>query len=413
MKHIYIVDERSIASLYGVGTYINHVVTSLQGSNFRITVVEIYNDPKEPTIDWKNNIRYIRFSSMHVSNHSLDLVTYNERIAENISLILYPYIDRSEQNIFHFNITKDYYLAKAFKKYYDCKVVLTVHCSEWSFQLLGNKEKLLKMLSSKTRRSSNVVKTLKLEQKLMADVADEIIAIASHSYNDLINIYNIPEHKITLIRNAIPDQYKPVSEKRSRPLRKRYFIKNEENLVVFAGRLNYVKGVDYLIRAFKKVLTQLPDSRLIIIGDGVIDKELYKLAAPCWSKITFTGFIDHDRLYDLFSIADIGVLPSLHEEFGLVALEMMMCRLPIIVNDSTGLSELIEDGVNGLKFKIKQGASHRQESVTEIANQIIKLLQDKVLQYNLALQARNTFVNEYTLSRFKQQLTTLYDKIYK
>lgn len=160
-------------------------------------------------------------------------------------------------------------------------------------------------------------------------------------------------------------------------------------------------------------MTHLPDSRLVIAGDGPIEKDLYKLAAPYWSRITFTGFINQNQLYRLFSIADIGVLPSLHEEFGLVAIEMMMCKLPIIVNDSTGLSELVENGIDGLKFTIKRETAYKRDSIHRIADQIVNLLNNKSLRGSVAVNAREKFVKEYSLPRFRKQLIVFYNQLYR
>ena len=412
MKHIYIVNESSIASSYGIGKYINHVVASLRDTDFQITVIDLYGSQKEFTVVWKDGVKHLQIPSVHILSHSLSSSAYQERVAENIALILYPHVSQSEQNIFHLNFTKDYYIAKALKKYYKCKIVLTVHCSEWRFQLLGNKQKLLKRLSAKNKRASKIIQTMELERKLMLDVVDNIIAIASHSYNDLLDIYQIPANKITIIRNAVGDKFRLMSESRVKQTRKRFFF-TEKNLIVFAGRLNYVKGIDYLIKAFKIVLTYLPDSRLVIAGDGPIEKDLYKLAAPYWSRITFTGFINQNQLYRLFSIADIGVLPSLHEEFGLVAIEMMMCKLPIIVNDSTGLSELVENGIDGLKFTIKRETAYKRDSIHRIADQIVNLLNNKPLRDSVAVNAREKFVKEYSLPRFRKQLIAFYNQLYR
>ncbi|WP_118459154.1 glycosyltransferase [Alistipes sp. AF48-12] len=229
MKHIYIVNESSIASSYGIGTYINHVVASLRDTDFQITVIDLYGSQKEFTVVWKDGVKHLQIPSVHILSHSLSSSAYQERVAENIALILYPHVSQSEQNIFHLNFTKDYYIAKALKKYYKCKIVLTVHCSEWSFQLLGNKQKLLKRLSAKNKRASKIIQTMELERKLMLDVVDNIIAIASHSYNDLLDIYQIPANKITIIRNAVGDKFRLMSESRVKQTRKRFFFYGKES----------------------------------------------------------------------------------------------------------------------------------------------------------------------------------------
>jgi len=171
----------------------------------------------------------------------------------------------------------------------------------------------------------------------------------------------------------------------------------------------YSKNDSLSIDAFKLAIEVHPNLRLFVAGNGPQQKELMMRASPIWSKISFTGFIDRKELYKLFSVADIGVLTSLHEEFGFVAVEMMMHRLPMIVNDSTGLAELIDDGVNGLKFKIIQGETNRKVSVRCIADKIIRLIDDAVLMQRLGRNARRKYLKKYESSRFRRGVDAVYN----
>lgn len=78
------------------------------------------------------------------------------------------------------------------------------------------------------------------------------------------------------------------------------------------ARLDEVKGIAILVRAFRMLLERYPNSRLIIAGEGDYQM-LFSQAFKDWSKVTFTGYIDQKTLYDFYSIADMGVVPSLHE----------------------------------------------------------------------------------------------------
>ena len=99
MKHIYIVNESSIASSYGIGTYIAHVINSLRDTAFQITVIDIYRSFQEFSIVWKDDVKHIQIP-LPPAPDCLSSTTYRERTAENIALILYPYIMQTEQNIF-------------------------------------------------------------------------------------------------------------------------------------------------------------------------------------------------------------------------------------------------------------------------------------------------------------------------
>lgn len=85
---------------------------------------------------------------------------------------------------------------------------------------------------------------------------------------------------------------------------------------------------------------------MIIAGNGDFNRYLV-VSAPYWGRITFTGFLTEEQLGEMYAIADIGVVPSLHEELGYVPIEMMMHRLPVICSNATGLLEVTANGEFG------------------------------------------------------------------
>lgn len=110
------------------------------------------------------------------------------------------------------------------------------------------------------------------------------------------------------------------------------------------------------------------------------------------------------ELLQLYSIADIGLIPSIHEEFGLVALEMMMHELPIIVSNTTGLSEIVENMITGLIA--------RKSSARDMAEKIIKLTRDLSLRRSMALQGREKYLKIYNSNLYKEKMLRLYKSFY-
>jgi glycosyltransferase involved in cell wall biosynthesis len=100
------------------------------------------------------------------------------------------------------------------------------------------------------------------------------------------------------------------------------------------------KGLSFLIRSFWQLLTTHPNTHLIIAGDGVIGQYLTE-ASDFWTDITFTGLLSKEKLYDFYRLADVGVVCSLHEEFGF-AIEMMIHSLPVVVSGVGGLEKIVE-----------------------------------------------------------------------
>lgn len=181
----------------------------------------------------------------------------------------------------------------------------------------------------------------------------------------------------------------------------------DENVVVFAGRLDEVKGIAILIRAFRMLLERYPNSRLIIAGEGDYQM-LFSQAFKDWSKVTFTGYIDQKTLYDFYSIADMGVVPSLHEEFGYVAVEMMMHALPVIVNATTGLAEIVDHEVNGLHVVLKRGKKNLLQSAKKLASALVRLSESPRLRTDMGNKAREKYLSYYEIRHFNERMRSLY-----
>ena len=191
---------------------------------------------------------------------------------------------------------------------------------------------------------SNKVKTMfEQEKSFMIECCDKVIAIAKHAYETLHQLYGIPYHQLTYIPNGLQDDYKERGEVEKQSIRQKYGFGTDERIIIYAGRLELGKGIVELVKAFRDICKIIPNIRLVIAGNGNFNNILEE-ANPEWNHIVYTGFIPKNQLYELYAIAEVGVVPSFHEEFGYVAAEMMLHKLPIIVNNTMGLKEITENG---------------------------------------------------------------------
>ena len=179
---------------------------------------------------------------------------------------------------------------------------------------------------------------------------------------------------------------------------------------MFAGRLDEVKGIVFLIQAFRKVLETYKNARLLIAGDGSFNRWM-KEAKDIWSQVIFTGRIEKEVLYELYHIADMGIVCSLHEEFGFVAIEMMMNQLPVIVSDTGGLSEIVENGISGLKVPVMNDSKQQVIDVDALSAKMIQLIEQPDYAKVLAVNARKRFLEKYDLTIFRQKILNLYREI--
>ena len=255
----------------------------------------------------------------------------------------------------------------------------------------------------------NIVKDVKENTKMIAK-CDKFVCIARHSIESFTSICRIDTKKIVLINNALKDCYIPVDEEQKRILKHKYYIQEGVPLLIFAGRLDEVKGIAFLIQAFRKVLKTYSNTRLLIAGDGNFNRWL-KEAKDIWSQITFTGRIEKEALYELYHIADMGIVSSLHEEFGFVAIEMMMNQLPVIVSDTGGLSEIVEEGISGLKIPVMNNSKQQVIDIEALSTKIIQLIEQPDYAKILAENARIRFLEKYDLTIFREKILNLYREI--
>ena len=185
----------------------------------------------------------------------------------------------------------------------------------------------------------------------MANRADRVITCSHYMRGHVADIYGLDEDRITVIPNGIdPGDLIPVDDLDT--LRGR-FAAPDEQLVILVGRLVYEKGFQLALEALPPIIERLGNVRFLVAGSGTHEAELKRQAAELGllEHGTFLGWIGDDVLHSLYRIADLCVVPSLYEPFGLVALEAMASGCPCIVADTGGLSEVVPGGDRvGLRF---------------------------------------------------------------
>jgi glycosyltransferase involved in cell wall biosynthesis len=192
---------------------------------------------------------------------------------------------------------------------------------------------------------------------------------------------------------------------------RKYNLPMEVPVIIFAGRLDQVKGLAYFIQASKIVLDQIPNCQIIIAGSG--DYHIFmKERGNKWMNIHFSGLLEKKELYELYSIADFGVMPSFHEQCSYVAIEMMMYGLPIIGSTSTGLSEMIDEGVTGLHVPVEEFEDKVEIDVILLAEKILYLLENESVRKQMSINARRRYETMYTSEIFSQNMLKFYQSLY-
>lgn len=164
--------------------------------------------------------------------------------------------------------------------------------------------------------------------------------------------FHIPENKICVIPNGV-DVTKFYFSFNYWEIRNR-FAHESEKILLFVGRLVPEKGLDVLIKALPIILGNGVNAKIVVVGEGPQRDEYQRLANyyGFGNKILFTGHIDDWTLRALYRVADVVIVPSRFEPFGIVALEAMAAHCPVVASAVGGLSEIVDYEGTGLKVPL-------------------------------------------------------------
>jgi glycogen(starch) synthase len=229
----------------------------------------------------------------------------------------------------------------------------------------------------------------------MAKRADGVICCSHYMRGHVADVFGIDEARVTVIPNGIdPEDLVAVDDLVA--LRAR-FASPDERLVLLIGRLVYEKGFQIALDALPGVIENLGDVRFLVAGSGTHEEELKRQATKLGldEHGTFLGWIGDDVLHSLYRIADLCVVPSLYEPFGIVALEAMASGVPCIVADTGGLREVVPNHDVGLRFRSKDPRSlarmmERVLTDEDLCDRLVLEASEHVLQFDWADVARQT-----------------------
>jgi len=240
-------------------------------------------------------------------------------------------------------------------------------------------------------------------ERWMARRADSVITCSHYMRGHVADIYDIDERRVTVIPNGIdPADLRPVDDLNA--LRAQ-FATPEQRLVLLVGRLVYEKGFQLALDALPDVIAKVGNVRFLVAGSGTHESELKQQAERLGLSEhgVFLGWIGDDALHSLYRIADLCVVPSLYEPFGLVALEAMASGCPCIVADTGGLREVVPAGERvGLRFN-GGDAPH-------LGVMIERLLVDEQLRDRLVTEATE-HVLSFDWSDVAQRTRAIYSEV--
>jgi glycosyltransferase involved in cell wall biosynthesis len=200
--------------------------------------------------------------------------------------------------------------------------------------------------------------------------ADRVVAVSHLTKSMCISRYGVPGDKVEVVYNAV--EMNGMSSRNGNRLPAA--IGREEKIVLFLGRVTMQKGPDYFLSAARKVLDVMPNVRFIMAGSGDMIRRTVEMAVNMGigHKVLFTGFLRGDDVAKVFKMADVYVMPSVSEPFGIAPLEALSHDVPTIISKQSGVSEVL---THVLKVDFWD--------VDEIANKIIAVLRHPPLRETL------------------------------
>lgn len=196
--------------------------------------------------------------------------------------------------------------------------------------------------------------------------ASTVVCVSHLTQNIVVTRYGVPRERTQIVYNAVEPPKGQVLEMPP--------IRSDEKIVLFLGRLTMQKGPEYFLRAAKRVVEKFENVRFIVAGSGDMINRCIQEAADLrlGRHVTFTGFLRGDDVARVFRLADLYVMPSVSEPFGIAPLEALAQGVPVIISKQSGVSEVL---THALKVDFWD--------IDEMANKILAVLNHPPLQRTL------------------------------
>jgi glycosyltransferase involved in cell wall biosynthesis len=231
---------------------------------------------------------------------------------------------------------------------------------------------------------------------------DRFIVVSEVLKETLLTRYGIHPDKVIKIYNGIElSEYRPDdSSEPFKRIRKEFNIGEDVFVIGAVGRMVWQKGFEYLLESIPEILKACPRSKLLIVGDGPLQKEFEALSKDREIKnnVIFTGF--RSDIKEILSAVDLFAVPSLLEGFPMVTLEAMAMAKPIIATKIDGITEQITDGVDGILVPPRDPSA--------LAKAVIRVLNDKELARSMGLSARKKVEREYSVEKMVAETEEVY-----
>lgn len=383
---IYLISYEFPPMTGGEGAYTYGLAKALSDSGHRVSVItaDVEGRRRVP----ENNIEIIPVTPS--KNPGLKLFSFNLKAKKKIEEIY------NNQNIDILHFTYDFYKITIRKEKISTPIIATLH-HPWSAERRFIKAKIPR--PAYFRRLVVLSHFVKMSKKI-CDNADKLIAISRYTAQSYISEFLVPPDKIEIIPNAV-DTNKFHPEVEGYEIRKRLNLEEKERVVLFVGRLDYNKGIEYLLRSFSRINEEGIEARLVIVGEGALKKYICKY--PLKNSIIPVGHVSEEDLPKFYAASNLVVLPSLMEGFGITLLEAMASGKPCVATRAGGIEDVVINGETGLLVPPADSYS--------LYHAIHTLLTDGKLSKEFGTAGRKRAENYFTWDKVAKRTVEVYKEV--
>jgi glycogen synthase len=371
----------------GISPHVNFLSKSLAKQGVKVYVVTC-DFPGAPAHEVIDDVEVYRIDSY--KNPAPDFATWVYLMNLNMQKETAALARKLEGKIDVFH-AHDWLVANAgigLKHVFRKPLLVTVHSTE-----MGRRDGL----------HTNTERMIHETEAWLTYEAWKVICCSDYMIQHVKWVFGLPTDKLVMVPNGVNTNVYDDVKNNLKDFRKNFALP-EEKIILYVGRLVYEKGIHVLINAAPKILDKV-DAKFIIVGSGYMKEQLLNIVRSMGleHKVLFEGFLDEQTLLKLQKCADVSVVPSLFEPFGIVALEAMAAKSAIVVSDTGGLSEIVEHDVTGVKVYPNNPDS--------LAWGIAKVLLDENYRNRIRENAYREVQEKYDWEKIAAQTKRIYEGV--
>jgi len=406
MNIAYFVWEYPPRLIGGLGTYAAEITKQYAAMGHKLTVFTMNSDGKLRTREKMGKIQVYRPKSVRMKSLVPLMIDEEIRRWGDSGVDFFG-------DVFSYNfLSADIFCKTLRPEDYDIAV-----CHDWLSAMAGITVKdntalplAFHVHSTEYGRSagkgSPLIKNIEYSTGQKADM----VFTVSYSMEEELRALSFPEKKVRVVWNGVDEKKYNIRNFKPEALlgyRRKLGVRDDEKMILFTGRLTFVKGVDTLVRAMPSVIANVPKAKLVVLGRGEMSGEIRAMVSQLGiaSKVILVDrWVDEDERLLLYASCDMVCAPSRYEPFGIVPLEGMGMAKPVVVGVG-GLRETVLDGATGLYCD--------PNSPESIASQLTAILSDDSLARKMGLAGRRRVEKVYTWKKIAKDTISLYDTIIK